>query len=329
MSMAIQSVPAESPASIIPIVSIRAIIPMCIEDQDVPEATRRKYTRNMGLYCDWLKSEGRDGTAKADVLAYKEHLKECYAPSTVSAYLTAVRILYSWASSEGYVRNAAAGVKGMRQPHAYLKDPLTAQQARRLLRIGTGSEEPPTLQQLRDRALRSLILHTAIRQIEAQRADVRDLAVRTVLDSETGREIERNVLLVQRKGHDTKDDFVVLTPDCLADIEAYLKRRGAVDPWAPLFASLANRNIGERMTTHSIWRICSEGLHEIGAASPRVTPHSYRHFGVNAGLGPENDIMGAQSMAGHASIDTTMRYARNVRRLTDPAELRVADVLNR
>ena len=54
---------------------------------------------------------------------------------------------------------------------------------------------------LRDFAIVNLILRTGLRTIEVVRADVGDITFKG----------NRRILRVWGKGHDTKDDFVVLT----------------------------------------------------------------------------------------------------------------------
>ncbi len=292
----------------------RDLIPSCLEALDVSERTREIYGRNLGYYADWLESEGRTGDDRADFVAYKKHLMERYAASTVSAYMSTVRTFYQWACSEGYIAtDITAGIKGPAKPRGFRKDPLSIEQARQLLQIGKDDPEA-----LRDRAIVSLLIHTGIRTIEAVRADVGD--VRNVAG--------HTVLYVQGKGRSEKDEFVILTASTLQALTDYIRSRGDVEPTAPLFASESNHNAGGRLTTRSISRIAKERMDEAGIRSDRITAHSLRHTAVTLALLGGATVQEAQAMARHSSINTTMIYAHNIDRLEAPAEGRIDSLLS-
>ena len=293
----------------------RDLIPSCLEALDVSERTREIYARNLGYYADWLEAEGRTGDERADFVAYKMHLKEKYAASTVSAYMSTVRTFYQWACSDGVLaQDITIGIKGPAKPRGFRKDPLSIEQSRQLLQIGKDDPEA-----LRDRAIVSLMLHTGIRTIEVVRADIGD--VRNVAG--------HTVLYVQGKGRAEKDEFVILTPAVLQTLTEYIRSRGErMDPTAPLFVSESNHNAGGRLTTRSISRIAKERMDEAGIRSDRITAHSLRHTAVTLALLGGATVQEAQAMARHSSINTTMIYAHNIDRLEAPAEGRIDTLLS-
>lgn len=292
----------------------RDLIPSCLEALDVSERTREIYARNLGYYADWLEAEGRTGDERADFVAYKMHLREKYAASTVSAYMSTVRTFYQWACSDGVLaQDITIGIKGPAKPRGFRKDPLSIEQARQLLQIGEGDAEA-----LRDRAIVSLMLHTGIRTIEVVRADIGD--VRNVAG--------HTVLYVQGKGRAEKDEFVILTPAVLQKLTDYIRSRGPVAPTDPLFISESNHNHGGRLTTRSISRIAKERMDEAGIRSDRITAHSLRHTAVTLALLGGATVQEAQAMARHSSINTTMIYAHNIDRLEAPAEGRIDNLLS-
>lgn len=317
-SSVLAEVPTFGTGGIVPRDNIRIATPSdmmgaCIEALDVSDRTRAIYTRNLGYYSDWLASEGRTGEYRADFVAYKNHLKDRYAASTVSAYMSAVRVFYQWLASEGLGIDITTGIKGPAKPRGFRKDPLSIDQARALLHVGEGDPDA-----LRDRALTSLLIHTGIRTIEASRADVGD--VRNIAG--------HTVLFVQGKGHDEKDEFVILTASTLQALNAYIASRGRPELSAPLFASESNRNAGGRLTTRSISRIVKARMKEAGIESERITAHSLRHTAVTLALLAGATVQEAQAMARHSSINTTMIYAHNIDRLETPAEGRIEDLLS-
>lgn len=294
--------------------TLQDMIPICLESMDVSERTKEIYARNIGYYAEWLNSEGRAGDRRADFVAYKSFLMGKYAASTISAYMSSVRMFYKWACSEGFLRfDITTGVKGPAKPRGFRKDPLSIDQAKAL--IDVGKDDPDAL---RDRALVSLLLHTGIRTIEASRADVGD--VRNMAG--------HTVLFIQGKGHAEKDEFVILTPSTIQTLSAYIETRGRLEASAPLFASESNRNNGGRLTTRSISRIARERMDEAGIRSDRITAHSLRHTAVTLALLGGATVQEAQAMARHSSVNTTMIYAHNIDRLKTPAEGKIDFMLS-
>lgn len=280
---------------------------------DGAEATRRTYARALRQYASYIGELGIGPleATRETVVGFKRSLAG-KAPSTVNAYLTAVRSLYAWLEAERVYPNVAATVKGERRGRSSAKDALTVGQAKRLL-----ADEGEGLAGLRDRALIALLLRRGLRTIEAARANVGD--VRQVAG--------QAVLFVQGKGYADKGDFVVLGDDVLGLISDYLAERGVKDPDAPLFASIGNRNQGGRMTTRSISRIVKEAMKRNGISSPTLTAHSLRHTAVTFALMGGASVQEAQAMARHASINTTMIYAHNLDRMRAGAERGVDSVL--
>lgn len=286
-----------------------------LAELDASDKTRATYGRALRQYAAWLEAEGLalDRTTRADVLAYKRHLQDAKSAATVNAYLVAVRSLYAWLNSKTGYPNVAEGVRGVKAGRKSSKDALTVAQARDLM--GAPAEG---VRGLRDHAMVVLMVRRGLRTIEVSRANVEDL--RTVNGV--------SVLYVQGKGHDEKDDFVVLGDACERAIRSYLKARGKVEGADPLFAATGNRNKDGRMTTRAISRIAKEAMREQGIDSPRLTAHSMRHTAVTLALMGGASIQETQAMARHASVETTMRYAHNLDRARAVAESSVDAMLD-
>ena len=290
------------------------VIALYISELDASDKTRRTYGAALRQYCSWLGSCGLhvNQAKREDVLAYKGELKASRSAATVNAYLTAVRGLYAWLEARGGLPNVTAGIKGVKKRAAIGREALTLEQARRLLSEGAEGE-----QGLRDAALINLMLRRGLRTIEVSRANIGDLR-------QMGGQA---VLYVQGKGHDAKDDFVVLGDECVSPIHAYLKARGKAEDAEPLFASVGNRNKGGRMTTRAISRIVKEAYRRQGIADPHLTAHSLRHTAVTLSLKAGATIQEAQGMARHANVSTTMGYAHNLDKLEARAERRIDALL--
>lgn len=286
-----------------------------LDELDTSQRTRDTYRKAIGRYVAFLTQDQRAGDARIDVLAYKDHLVHSYSANTVNAYLVPVRRFYTWLSAMGLGPNLAAGIKGARLSRGFKKDYLTVPQAISVLKTHSEGE---SLQELRDSALISLMLHTGVRTIEVTRANIEDMhpsGASTVLE-------------VQGKGHTDKDALVVLPESVEAKIRTYLQARGKIEREDPLFASLSPRNKGGRMSTRSISRIVKETLRGAGYDSPRLTAHSMRHTAVTLALLGGATPQEAQAMARHSSITTTMIYAHNLDRVKYAAELKVSQLLS-
>lgn len=275
---------------------------------DVSPSTVESYRRKVRDFLSWAKATNVVEPNAADVLAYKRDLSmRGLAASSVSVYLTAVRRFFSWAEGEGLYPNVAREVRGARTRQGFNRDALTATQVRRVIECATDT---------RERALLALLFTTGLRTIEIVRADVGDL--RTSGD--------KAVLYVQGKGHEGKDDFVVVPDRVATTLYEYLSNRGPAGDDLPLFAGMGNRNRG-RLTTRSIRRIVTAAFQRAGVKSSKVSTHSTRHTAVTLALVSGATVQEAQALARHKSVNTTMIYAHNLDRLSAGTEDRVAGAI--
>ena len=285
---------------------------------DVSAGTRRDYDLAFRTWCSFVEACGYDfdGLEESHVLDFKEHLlaERKLSPAATSLYLNGVRSFYRFAESRG-LDNIARNVRGAKTPRGFKKGDLSPAQARELIAsFGKAESEKDA----RDKAIVSLMLHTGVRDVEVVRADKGDLGTRG------GHE----VLAVRGKGRDEADEVVKISPALDRDIRAYLKMRGPLPSSDPLFASVAPRNRGGRLTTRSVSRIVKSALQRIGIDDPRYTAHSLRHSAITFALLAGAELADAQAMARHADISTTMIYSHHVDRLANAAEDRVAELLD-
>lgn len=289
------------------------LITKYVESLDIKPRSRETYRKSLKHFLLFLQERGIRDPQRADILAYKDHLQANYTGCTVSTYMAAVRGLFTYLEAERICPNVARGVKGAKQQADHLKDELTVEQARKVLALIDRS----TPEGLRDYAIVNLLIRTGLRTVEAQRANIEDL-----------RQSGGNMLLyVQGKGKDSKDAFVILTESSQGPISEYLQARGKAAKDSPLFASMSDRNEGERLTTRSISRIVKNALRAAGIDSDRITAHSLRHTAVTFSLLAGASVQEAQLMARHSDISTTMRYAHKINRFKNSPESRIDSLL--
>jgi len=279
-----------------------------LESLDVAEKSRATYTRSLRQFISWIRESGRHTLElqREDILAYKEYLAGSKSAYTVTLYLTSVRKLYQWLESNRIYPDITRGIKGAKKPKGFRKDTLSQEQLRETL----GSIEIQSLEGQRDYAIFNLMARTGLRDIEVSRALVEDIRL------EGGQE----VLWIQGKGRDAKDDFVILTPEALKPIKAYLKARGPVKQGEALFCSHSDRNRGEALSTRSISRIIKNSMRAVGLDDSRLTAHSLRHTAISLSILGGASLQQAQAMARHSDSKTTLVYFHNLERISSGAE---------
>lgn len=277
---------------------------------DASPKTVATYTRAIKRFFLYLQAAGISQPTRETVVQYREYLKQDHKPTTVQSYLTAVKLFFQWTDQEGLYPDIANHVKGAKLDTGHKRDYLTSKQAARLLE----GIDRSSLKGLRDYAILSLMVTTGLRTVSVIRADIQD--IRTVGDDVA--------LFYQGKGHEEKATFVKLAPPVEEAIRAYLKARGPADKTAPLFASIAHRNSGQRMTTRSISRLAKEHLVNIGLDSDRLTAHSLRHTAATLNLLNGGTIEETKQLLDHASIDTTLIYSHALERAKNKSEIRIA-----
>lgn len=289
---------------------IDELVEMFISSQDVKQSSRDLYRRTLKLYFSWTKSKGYQlsEVARPQLIEYKEELLASGMSSlTVASYITSVRRFYEWTEANRYFPNVAKGLKSPKRRQQFKKQPLSIDQATDLLRYYQG--EP-----LRDYAIVNLLLRTGLRTIEVVRANIEDIVYKG----------SQRVLLVQGKGRDERDNFVLLTDKAYQPIADYLQTRPGARGEEPLFTSASNNNRGERLTTRTISYIAKEGLKAIGLEDKAFTAHSLRHTTAVNILRSGGSLETAQFTLRHSNPATTQIYTATLneeRRLQNSGEV--------
>ena len=270
-----------------------------LSSQDVKESSRQLYKRTLHQFFGWVERKGYaiSSLARPQLIEFKEDLgRDGKSSLTIGSYLTSVRKFYEWTEAEKVYPNIAKAIKTPKRKQQYRKQPLTPSQASALLASveATGNT--------RDFALINLLLRTGLRTIEVIRADVGDITMK-------GGE---RVLMIQGKGRDEKDNFVVLTDKAYQPIAAYLRERGNTPDSAPLFISTSHNNTGGRLTTRTISHIAKESLKSIGLDDKAYTAHSLRHTAGVSILRAGGSLRDAQLTLRHANPATTQIYVATI-----------------
>src|SRR5574344_956052 len=288
---------------------IEELVDRFIASQDVKESSKLLYRRTLKQYFNWVdkKSYLLSEIARPQLLQYKDELLLSGMSSlTVSSYITSVRRFYEWTEANKYYPNVAKGIKTPKRKQQFKKQPLLPSQATALLNYYQDKA-------LRDYAIITLLLRTGLRTIEVIRASVEDITFKG----------SQRVLLVQGKGRDEKDNFVLLTDKTYQPIAQYLATRGNINGSEPLFTSISNNSKGERLSTRTISYIAKEGLKAIGLDERAFTAHSLRHTTAVNILRGGGSLEQAQMTLRHSNPATTQIYTATLneeRRLQNSGE---------
>jgi len=176
---------------------VELLVDLFINSQDVKLNSKLLYRRTLKQYFNWVTKKDYilSEIARPQLLEYKDELLLSGMSSlTVGSYITSVRRFYEWTEANKYYPNIAKGIKTPKRKQQFKKQPLLPTQATALLNYYQDKA-------LRDYAIITLLLRTGLRTIEVIRASVEDITFKG----------SQRVLLIQGKGRDEKDNFVLLT----------------------------------------------------------------------------------------------------------------------
>lgn len=281
--------------------------------KDSSPKTQETYTRSIRQFLYFLVDHNITRPTREDIIAYRDSLLAAKKPTTVNAYLMAVKQFFKWTELYNLYPDITKNVKGAKLDAGFKKDYLTSKQVAKML----GKIDRSTLKGLRDYAILSLMVTTGLRTVEVMRADIEDL--RTVADF--------TALFIQGKGHVEKTAYVKVEEPVEEAIRAYLKARGKAAATDPLFASIANRNGGGRMTTRSISRIAKESMIEADLNSDRLTAHSLRHTTATLNLLNGGTPEETRQLLRHTNLNTTLIYSHALERANNKSEARVTKAI--
>lgn len=290
-----------------PIVSTKMIVQDYANSLDVHDGTRDNYLATIKYFLNWLVINKVDAVNRQVMLDYKRYLIATYpSASTVNQYLAGVRSLFRYLETLG-IPNVMSTIKSVKQSKNHKKLPLTREQALTI----QSSIKRETLKDKRDYAIYELCLRNGLRECELERANVEDISTR---DNE-------NILYLQGKFQNEKNNFVVLCGTVMEALNDYLLARGDYKLSDPLFIGLAYNKPSTRITTRSIRRILTKMLVDNNCKNKRVTPHSLRHTAITSlTKASDNDLLKAQIFARHSDVNTTTIYIHEDQRISNAPE---------
>lgn len=312
-------------------------------EQPNSDKTVRAYRTALNAFCKLLQQQNIDpSTAQAASLAI-QHIEafiaylEPYSPATEKLYLTAARLFYAYLEDESIASPNVGKIQRRIQkrsrkmhwmPEVFPRDGIeklivyaqslssksVEQEGARRKQAAAilTARQHARLRNLRDRALILLLADTGLRVAEACSLTYGQVDA-----------LEARLRNVQRKGHKRKGtkagSSVLISERALAAIRDYQEARksetlppGMKRKTLPLLIRHdpgAGKEL-RALTEKSAWEIVKNRAKEVLSPDEvdQIHPHSFRHYFVTVVL-LATDLETARRLAGHASADTTARYA--------------------
>jgi len=267
--------------------------------------TLAAYQQGMKFFISWLKDRGIESMKASDIKSFRNELNKSYAPKTVNLYLTGVRSFFAYCvTSDLLPSNPAREVSSISIDESFTRRALSVDEVQALFSAADD---------LRTRAIITLMLYCGLRRVEIHRLDLEDI------DISAGR-VKLNVL---GKGKNNKQWINVPLAHAGTIINWYEYRK-PFNTCKALFISFSDRSLHKRLSTRSISDIVTKALKAAGIYSERVTVHSLRHTAITRLVqvmrdNDKLDILKVQRFARHKNIKDTQRYIHLEEDSSDPA----------
>ncbi len=301
---------------------LEAVLSLYVDEIDVKESTKRSYEKLLYRYILYLKRRKIRYATKKDIIRYREYMiEEGLSAQSIQKALGSIKAFYRWLSLEArfhgldevYRYDVAQDVKNVTIRKNYKREPLSNEEAERLLRLA--HERSNTTVGARNYAIIALMITTGVRNIEVLRAKKADLS----------RLEGQEILYVHGKMRDDTDAFVKLTLPVVDAINNYLSFRS--DRNRHLFVRHDRDGNARPLKANGMRKEIMRLFKHAGIDSPRKNVYSLRHTAAYLNLKHGGTLESTQQLLRHVKIETTMIYAHNIRRLEDYSERRIAGVL--
>jgi site-specific recombinase XerD len=262
------------------------------------ERTQEAYVADWRSFFLFLEGRGEvvqtpNDVTEGHLIAYRNHLRERYSPTTINRKLSALSSLFSRLKDEQLVtRNPA---QGLRRPKAIAKRRRTGFTDQEVTKV-LESISIHTLKGLNDKALLAFLFYTGARVSEMLTVRVKDLEVQEGLP----------VVHLRGKGEKLRTLPVVKVWTLIDEV---IKRREK-KPDDYLFTPVRNNN-NQPMTRVGVHKLIKEHLKKLGMDSSR-SAHSARRTVISNLLQSGERLELVQKVAGHSSPTVTLR-SYNVR----------------
>lgn len=260
-------------------------------EQQRSEQTLANYQCDLEGFIGFLPRKDISALNRETMEDYRANLVNTgYKPNSIRRRLSVLSEFCKYCVEREYLRtHPLLGMSRPKRPRR-LPEVLMAAEMQALLALPL----PP-----KERAIRAVLCYAGCRRGAITRLDLRDLKL------DMG-------ILIFRHGKGDQDVSVPMAPPLRDALHDWLARRGPGSPEDPVFPG----PVASRLHPNRIYQMVKRWGQEIGR--PRLHPHVLRHSFLTQWVAATGDIEGAQQLAGHQSIETTMRYVHLLKaRLAD------------
>ncbi len=217
------------------------------------------------------------------------------APATINQKLAAIKSLVNYASQAGKCHYTLVNIKAEKLTQYRDTKGIPKNQFKLMLdEVDTG-----TIKGIRDRAILLLLWGNALRRSEVANCDVSDYSP------------SLGELIITGKGKIGQPEVISLGKGAKGAIDRWLAKRGNYTPDDPLFCAVHKGYWGNRLHTHSIYKLVQK--YALAAGLDKVmSPHRIRHSSITEALNLTNgDVRKVQKLSRHSNLNTLMIYDDN------------------
>ncbi|MGI8419216.1 MAG: tyrosine-type recombinase/integrase [Candidatus Levyibacteriota bacterium] len=268
------------------------------DNLDINESSRTDYKYRIRMFMDFVKEKGFHPNI---VLEYKRYLGERsdYGVSTKNKYLiTAVKFLKELNRVGKLPMDITQNIKLFSQDKKHKKDGVNQEEMQLL--VEKLQQLDPTPQNIRLKAIISLLSLQGLRQIEVVRMDVKDI------------DLVGKTAMIQGKGRDDKER-ISLHPETVKTLKEYLKTNKKAS--GALFTSISNCSRDQRLTTRAIRKIVTGFLKQFGVDK---STHGFRHFFTTTLIKTyKGDLLEVTQYTRHKGLEMLQVYNDEIKKQAD------------
>lgn len=217
------------------------------------------------------------------------------APATINQKLAAIKSLVTYASQAGKCHYTLTNIKAEKLTQYRDTKGIPKDQFKLML----DAVDTDTIKGLRDRAILLLLWGNALRRSEVVTSDVKDYSP------------SLGELIITGKGKIGQPETISLGGGAMAAINNWLVARKDYSHTAPLFCAVHKGYWGNRLHTHSIYKLVQKYAFLAGIDKV-MSPHRIRHSSITEALNLTNgDVRKVQKLSRHSNLNTLMIYDDN------------------
>jgi integrase/recombinase XerC len=269
--------------------------------------TQRMYKSNIRAFFQSLSVEQSADTLAAFLLLdghqafelvsqyHGSLISQKLAPATINQKLAAIKSLVNYANQIGKCHYTLTNIKAEKLTQYRDTKGIPKEQFKLMM----GAIDTKTIMGLRDRAILLLLWGNALRRSEVANCDVKDYSP------------SLGELVITGKGKIGQPEVISLGGGAIAAIDDWLRSRKDYTPSAPLFCAIHKGYWGNRLHTHSIYKLVQKYANLAGIDKV-MSPHRIRHSSITEALNLTNgDVRKVQKLSRHSNLNTLMIYDDN------------------